>query len=357
MRTLFFYALIFSIVLFMPFRIIQAADNDTGNFKFYGTVMVDDVQLTQNTDIGYLIKVTRKDGSDFIPIAIDLDGLDADDYYFITIPPALDDYHVISLNPGGGYPYEPAIFHSYKDGVELTMIYPLDGDFNLGIQSEVYEYNLLISTAPDADAGPNQTISEGETVSLDGTKSTGYFTSYQWTQTSGTSVTLSTPKDIQTTFIAPTPIDGWCGETLVFQLTVSGVTQEDTDMVSIYIIGLDVQPTADADVDQTVGQAVIVTLDGTNSVDPDDDIASYAWEQITGFNVISLSDPGSPQPTFTTPNVGPTGEGYTFQLTVTDSCGVESIDTCIVYITREGVSHSDNGGGGGGCFLSAIITD
>jgi hypothetical protein len=91
-------------------------------------------------------------------------------------------------------------------------------------------------------------------------------------------------------------------------------------------------PIADAGPTQTVGEGVRVTLDGSNSSDPDDGIASYLWEQTDGPSV-ALSSTTAVRPTFTTPNVGVSGESLIFQLTVTDNGYQQSTDTCIVNVT------------------------
>lgn len=91
-------------------------------------------------------------------------------------------------------------------------------------------------------------------------------------------------------------------------------------------------PVADAGPDQTVEETITVILDGSNSTDPDDGIASYLWTQNDGPS-ISLSDETSVQSTFTAPDVGPDGESLTFQLTVTDNGGLQATDTCIVNVS------------------------
>ena len=79
-----------------------------------------------------------------------------------------------------------------------------------------------------ADAGPDQTVSTGATVSLDGSGSvvsSGETASYNWTQTGGTSVTLSNSSAVSPTFTAPST-----SRTLTFRLAVTygGVTSTDT---------------------------------------------------------------------------------------------------------------------------------
>ncbi|MBW2581115.1 MAG: fibronectin type III domain-containing protein, partial [Deltaproteobacteria bacterium] len=74
---------------------------------------------------------------------------------------------------------------------------------------------------------------------------------------------------------------------------------------------------------------VLITLDGSNSTDPDDGIASYLWTQ-TGGMPITLSDPTAVKPSFIAPDVGPGGASVTFQLTVTDGGGLQSTNTFMV---------------------------
>jgi hypothetical protein len=90
-------------------------------------------------------------------------------------------------------------------------------------------------------------------------------------------------------------------------------------------------PTADAGPDQTVNEGNIVILNGSNSSDPDDGIASYQWTQTAGTS-ITLSDSTVAQPTFTTPYVAASGEALVFDLTVTDNGGLQDTDTCIVNV-------------------------
>jgi len=83
--------------------------------------------------------------------------------------------------------------------------------------SGVYAEN----TPPVADAGDDQTVNEGDTVILDGKDSNdpdGEIVSYQWVQTSGTTVTLSAPNSNRTIF--DTPDAGKSQVTLTFTLTV-----------------------------------------------------------------------------------------------------------------------------------------
>jgi len=97
------------------------------------------------------------------------------------------------------------------------------------------------STAPVADAGPDQTVDEGTTVTLDGTGSSDPNSTqplgYSWVQTDGPSASLSVQDDAQPTFTAP---DVTGDETLTFELTVTDAeSQTDTDEVVVTVTDQD----------------------------------------------------------------------------------------------------------------------
>ena len=87
--------------------------------------------------------------------------------------------------------------------------------------------------APISNAGANQTVNVGDTVTLDGSGSAdpdGDAISYAWSQISGTSVTLSNHTVSSPTFAAPGNAD-----TLVFRLTVSDGTASSEDTVTVTV--------------------------------------------------------------------------------------------------------------------------
>ena len=188
--------------------------------------------------------------------------------------------------------------------------------------------------APIANAGDDQTVNEADTVTLDGSGSTdpeGNIEDYLWTQLAGTPVVLDDPYEFQTTFTAP--LVGVSGETLTFQLEITDDEGlKDTDTITIIVTNINQAPSANAGPDQSVYESDTVTLDGSNSTDPDGFISAYLWSQIGGTNVI-LSDTTESQPFFTAPYVGAAGESLLFRLTVTDDGGLQSIDTCIVNVS------------------------
>jgi hypothetical protein len=189
---------------------------------------------------------------------------------------------------------------------------------------------------PIADAGPNRTVGEGATVTLDGSNSSdddGNIVSYAWAQTVGTQVTLLNGDTSTPRFTAP--FVGAGGEALTFQLTVEdndGLF--DTDTVIINVSDSNQEPTANAGPDRTVVEGATVTLNGSSSYDGDGTVVSYSWEQ-TGGGTVSLINASSVQASFTAPDVGPSGTVLTFELTVTDNGGLQDSDICVVNVSWE----------------------
>jgi len=187
-----------------------------------------------------------------------------------------------------------------------------------------------------ADAGPDQTVREGDIVVLDGSNSSPspFIAAYFWQQTGGSpTVVLEDANTAKASFTAPNV--GPEGASLTFQLTVFYFFNRgffsDTDSTIINVKFANYPPTADAGPNQNVDEETTVTLDGSNSFDPDDGIESYHWKQVEGPSV-SLSDPAAVQPTFLAPDVGPDGVSFTFELTVTDVGGLQASDTTIVNV-------------------------
>jgi hypothetical protein len=115
-------------------------------------------------------------------------------------------------------------------------------------------------------------------------------------------------------------------------------------MANVWMDALtDILPIADAGPDQTVNEGDTVMLDGSNSSDPDDGIASYLWTQLPGGTTVTLSDPTAAQPTFVTPPVDATTMVLTFQLTVTDNGGLQNTDEISVAINDNGITGFPDG--------------
>jgi hypothetical protein len=337
MRKKVFLAVFMSILLFMP---SMAGAVIPLPARVGGTVTVDDTLLTQDTDTGYTFKVTKEDGTAYDPVAEDTDGLNAQGWYVIDVPT-----YDATDQQGGANPGDTAVIHVYKDSSELTVTSPENGAFTVGDAGSTTQMDLVAEMPPQpptADAGSDQSVDEGDPVTLDGSGSTdpdGTIASYAWTQTAGTSVTLSDAAAVNPTFTAP---DVAADTVLTFQLTVAdddGLEAIDTCTVNVGWIPE--APVANAGADQTVDEGNTVTLDGSGSTDPDNDIDSYQWVQLVGTSV-TLSDATNSQPTFLPPAVDANGAEFTFKLTVTDSEGLTSDDEVTVTVNDNGITDYDD---------------
>jgi MYXO-CTERM domain-containing protein len=204
--------------------------------------------------------------------------------------------------------------------------------------------NITVSnsanSAPVANAGPDQTVNEGATVTLEGGGSSdpdGSALTYAWAQTGGTpTVTLSGANTAQPAFTAPSVT---ADTQLTFTLTVSDGTLSHTDTVAITVrdVAQNRAPVANAGTDQTVNEGTAVTLNGTGSTDPDGNTLTYAWSQTAGPTV-TLTGANTAQPAFTAPAVT-ADTVLTFRVTVSDGT-LSSADT--VNITVKDVGQGQN---------------
>lgn len=112
-----------------------------------------------------------------------------------------------------------------------------------------------------------------------------------------------------------------------------GNESSDSNEICITNVSTNQGPIADAGDDLNVESGVLVSLNGSNSVDFDDGIASFVWKQVNG-PIVELS-PNLLKPeeaTFIAPDGGPDGVYLTFDLTVKDFGGLPSSDTCMVFV-------------------------
>jgi hypothetical protein len=221
--------------------------------------------------------------------------------------------------------------------LQLTVDYSFPNGFIFSDTDTAIVNVLFVNDPPTADAGPNQTVDEGSPVTLNGSNSFdpdfGDSITYQWIQTAGTpTVTLNGANTATPSFTAPNVGPG--GTSLTFELTVTDLGGlEDSDTTVINVSFVNQPPIADAGPNQTKGEETKVTLNGSNSSDPDDGIKSYRWSQTAGPRV-KLSNDEAVKPTFTAPNVAGS-KSLKFELTVTDFGGLKDTDTTIVNVTGE----------------------
>jgi len=185
-----------------------------------------------------------------------------------------------------------------------------------------------VNNPPDSNAGTNQTVFEGDTVTLDGSASSdpdGDTLSYEWTQESGPTVTINNATSPMPTFAAPDVVAG-TPETVALRLTVRDANQQNADIVNVTVEENE-PPTAAAGPDRNVVENATVSLNGSASSDPNSiGVLGYTWVQVGGPNV-TLSGANTATPSFTSPDV-PMGGMMTlnFELTVSDGT-FDDVDT------------------------------
>lgn len=96
-------------------------------------------------------------------------------------------------------------------------------------------------------------------------------------------------------------------------------------------------PVADAGIDRNVNPGATVTLDGTDSYDPDGDDITYAWTLLVGE--APLDDATSPTPTFAS---SPNPTCYSYQLIVTDELGLSSDPDVVDVSTGDAICDDDD---------------
>lgn len=187
-----------------------------------------------------------------------------------------------------------------------------------------------VTSALTVDAGAAQSVDEGTTVSLAGTASAGSgasVTGYNWTQTSGTSVTLSNPTSNQASFVAPVLTSSI---TLTFRLTVTDSNGKSaSDTVSVTVNPVNAVPVANAGDDLAVNARVAVVIAGSGT-DADGEVTAFAWAQTAGPDV-TTTGADSAQLSFTAPIVSE-ATALTFSLTVTDNEGGTGSDDVTVTV-------------------------
>ena len=191
------------------------------------------------------------------------------------------------------------------------------GDFGSS-NSRTFDISVANFNTPSSlDAGPDQTVHEGSTVTLNGTatdQDTGDILTYLWSHNSTLPITIADPNAADTTFIAPnvatdTPI--------AFTLAVSDGTATNADQVTVTIAdSANSPPTVSAGPDQTVQEGSTVTLNGTAADTDPEDTPTYLWSHNSTLP-ITIADPNAADTTFIAPNVA-TDTPIAFTLAVSD---------------------------------------
>jgi hypothetical protein len=189
---------------------------------------------------------------------------------------------------------------------------------------------VVISTQnsqPVANAGPNQTITTGQTVTLDGSASSdvdGDPITYAWTFVTvptGSAATLTNPTAVNPTFVSDKK-----GSYLV-QLVVND-GHIDSAAAQVTVNDVNTPPVANAGPQQTVTTRSLVTLDGSASTDVDGDPLVFTWSILgkPAGSAAALSNIHAVMPTFTVDVLGM----YVIQLIVNDGTADSTPATVVV---------------------------
>ena len=214
------------------------------------------------------------------------------------------------------------------------------------------------NAVPVADAGDDQTVVSGATVTLDGSDSSdgdGMVASYRWRRTGGTGnsgVVLTGANTARLSFTADTLAADVDGVTHVFELVVTDDEDAESvaDTVTVTVTAGNAgnaPPVADAGGGSTresssgvltVASGAMVRLDGRGSSARDGGtIVSYHWARTggSGDRNIVLTGAGTARPTFTAETLAPDSPDRThvFTLTVTDDLGATSTDRVWVLVS------------------------
>ena len=175
-----------------------------------------------------------------------------------------------------------------------------DGKANSTV-STVNVYSSVSNSAPVANAGPNQSISVGSVVTLDGTASTDANRdplTYKWSLSNvptGSGAALNATYSPNPRFTAD-----MVGTYTAILIVNDGKADSLSSVVVITASAANSAPVANAGLAQSVKLNDTVTLDGTGSSDANNDFITYKWALITKptGSTAALINPTSSKPTF-----------------------------------------------------------
>ncbi len=217
---------------------------------------------------------------------------------------------------------------------------------NYSVASQVNVTVNAVNHAPTANAGPNQDVNMGSTVTLNGTGSSdpdGDSLSYSWVQASGPiQITLNGASTAQPTFMANTI------GTYQFNLTVNdGKVNSTPSSVTIRILAQNNAPLANAGPDMNVYVGDDVVLNASSSYDPDLDSITFSWSQVSGASVV-IFNANTQQPFFT-----PTTSGvFEFKVTVSDGQATATDNVIVTVDNHNQVPIAD-----AGADIAALVND
>jgi ribosomal protein L14 len=216
-------------------------------------------------------------------------------------------------------------------GVYTFRLTVTDNSGATGTDDVTVTVNAAANQLPTANAGNNIVMTlpvNSTSLTGSGSDADGTITSYAWTRVSGpTTFTLGSANAASTT------LSNLVQGNYVFRLTVtdnSGATGTDDVNVTVNTgTSTNQAPIANAGVNIVISLPTnSTTLNGSNSMDLDGTIASYAWSYISGPATYTITNATAATTTLT----GLVQGTYVFRLTVTDNGGATDIDNIVVTV-------------------------
>ena len=200
------------------------------------------------------------------------------------------------------------------------------------------EVSPVENEVPVAVAGPDQEVTAGATVGLDGSGSSdadGSSLAYLWsirTRPEGSAAALQDSTSSTPSFTADL-----AGQYLITLSVDDGRLTNAPDTVAVLALRPNNPPVANAGADLTFDVGAEVRLDGSASSDPDGDPLGFSWTfaSVPKGSVVVLSDTTSGNPRFTPDLVG----AYAVRLVVSDQQVTSDPDTVTITATAVCVSN------------------
>ena len=185
----------------------------------------------------------------------------------------------IAVFESGGSTYA-AVASSVDDGVQILR---LAGDGS----------RVAFNSPPTVEAGPDQTVGEGDTVTLSGTvtdDNLGDALTYEWTHDGPSGITLANPAALSTSFTAPSVVGN---TTFTVTLTVNDETADVPDTLQVTItdspgLNLPAAGSIGGTALELNGAQGIATFESGGST-----YAAVASREDDGVQILDITDPSS----------------------------------------------------------------